>query len=72
VSDNNDTTGKIVLTVSEIIVGEKQDIEQANKDQQDGALQNDLLTALVDSLQSKQTVSINQEAIAAAFITGNY
>lgn len=72
VSDNNDTTGKIVLTVSEIIVGEKQDIKQANKDQQDGALQNDLLTALVDSLQSKQTVSINQEAIAAAFITGNY
>lgn len=72
IADNNDSTGKIVLSVNQIIAGEKQTIEQANIDQQDGALQNDLLTALVDSLQSKQTVSVNQEAIALAFTNGNY
>lgn len=71
-TDNNGNTGKTILTVSEIIVGEKLPIPQNNMDQLDGALQNDLLTALVGKLQNKQPVTINQEAIAAAFTQGSY
>lgn len=67
VTDNADNTGKVILTVSEILEGEKIAIPSNNIEQLDGALQNDLVTALVGSLQTKQPVTINQEAIAAAF-----
>lgn len=72
IANNNDNTGKIILSVSQILADEKIAIPQNNMDQLDGALQNDLLTALVASLQNKQPVTVNQDAISAAFTNGNY
>ncbi|MFK7901607.1 MAG: SurA N-terminal domain-containing protein [Nitratireductor sp.] len=66
ISNGEDASTKIVIKVSDVKAQTPSTTAQTQIDQYNGALQNDVLSGLVVSLQENQSVVVNNDALAAA------